>query len=198
MAHEGEENRHQIDRAEQPHAEDEAEDAADGEARIGEQAQLDDGAIGAQRAPSERGCADEGEREQPEHGAGEPAAARRLLETDHQARQRDGDANQRGEVELAQLGEIPALARQQHRPERDRDESGSDIDQEQPSPRQRVGDPATNDGPDRRRENGQYAGDRRGHALLTCREQQEYGGEYGGDQRPAGEALDDPPGDQGR
>src|SRR5437868_3347122 len=81
-AHESEEERHEIGRAEEPHAEREAQRAAGGEIAVGEQSQVDDRPLARQCYPHK---ADAGENEngkEPEHHDRYPAAVGRLLERD--------------------------------------------------------------------------------------------------------------------
>ena len=151
-AHEGEEDRHQIDRAEEADAEDEAEEAADRETAVGEIAEVDDrvaprASTRAKKPPALARLRASRPRTRPDS----PAALRRLLQ-------------RRSPATRAPAPAAPATARSSLRtsPSRSgsrgsssrrrapRRHAGHDIDEKQPVPGVGLGDPAADDRADGR------------------------------------------------
>ena len=73
---------------------------------------------------------------------------------------------------------------------------GATLIEKQPVPGIGLGDPAADDRSDRRCQHRKHAGNRRCDALRPRWKEQEDRGEHGRDERAAGKALDDAPGDQ--
>ena len=142
-----------------------------------------------ERSDDKGGCRGGTQREQQCAEWRKPAILRRLLQTDLQARKRDGHQRERISVERSQIGETRSVIRQQEWRGGCRNDTGSDVDQEQPMPGIGLGDPATDNRSDRGCQHGHNAGHRGGNRVQTDRKQQEYCGKHCRNQRAAGEAL---------
>ena len=151
----GQEHRHQIHRAEQPDAQDEAEQAADRKIPVAKRPQIDQRPRRAQRSPDECAAGDQAQRQQPDHQQRRPAALRRLLDRDLQSHQRARHQDQRQRIEMARPVEIGLLLGQRHGRGDRRHDSGQHVDEEQPMPGIGFGDPAADHGSGGRRQHRQ-------------------------------------------
>ncbi len=133
-AHEREMDGHQVDHAEQAEAGDEGQRAAGGEVAAGEHAEVHERLATAQ---GERG---EG-REQ--HGAegeaargieAQPALLGRSLQAELERGKTGGQEHQRRPIDAASERQVRRIPRQQRKAGRGRQQTGREIDVEQPAP----------------------------------------------------------------
>jgi hypothetical protein len=189
VAHQPQEEGHEIDRAIEPCAEGEAEEASRREAALPKEAKLHDRATMAQAAPNRPDATTNAQQRKREHESAAPTALGPFLEQNLQAAEEERGEQGARIIELAQEPPVWPLAPQQRAGHEQDEQTWRQVDQEQPMPGPAVGDVAADHRTQRRRQHREDAGHRRRQQAAVLGKEGEAGCEHRGDDGPAAEAL---------
>ena len=114
-AYESEEHRHQIGRAVKAEAEDETQQAPEGEAAVGKDGEVDQRVGAAQGAVHESPAEHGGQRDQRANRQRDPSRVRRLFQADLEAGEGDRHDRKARQIETPEQPECGAPARQSER-----------------------------------------------------------------------------------